>query len=239
MPLSLLNYVAQSESSQSDLLIEVKADELPLGYLEDESSQFYHKPDWKRNIVRMEAWERIDTTESTTEYSWSLCEEETTAEQAIEPESSMACGDFRRLMEVVGTFTRFMELPTELRTRVYELVLKFEKSIIPHLCDATNKHSTKFSDGIDGAKKYTMSSNQWWFHDNMHFEPQFGTESNRFLQGHWEGRKGHNEVWRRLAIMRSSRLIREEAYPSSTASTPSNITVAQGILRDARQSLSI
>jgi 2EXR family len=99
----------------------------------------------------------------------------------------VACVNFRRLVEVVGTFTRFMELPTELRTHVYEFALKFEKSIIPHLCDTTNKQSTKFPDGIDGAKKYTMSSsNQWRFHDdnNMHFEPRFGTEFNRFLQGH-------------------------------------------------------
>jgi len=76
------------------------------------------------------------------------------AEQAIEPESSVACGNFRRLVEVVGTFTRFMELPTELRTRVYEFVLKFEKPIILHLCDTTNKQPTKLSDDIDGAKKY-------------------------------------------------------------------------------------
>ena len=47
----------------------------------------------------------------------------------------------------------------------------------------------------------------------MHFEPQFGTEFNRFLQRHWEGRTGHNEVWRRLATTRSSRLIREESLP--------------------------
>ena len=45
VPLSLLNYVAQSESSQSDSPIELKAGELPLGYLEDKSSQIYHKPD--------------------------------------------------------------------------------------------------------------------------------------------------------------------------------------------------
>ena len=57
-------------------------------------------------------------------------------------------------------FTRFMELPTELHTRVYEFALKSEKPVIPHLCDATNKHSTKFSDGIDGAKKYAMSSSK-------------------------------------------------------------------------------
>jgi hypothetical protein len=81
-----------------------------------------------------------------------------------------------------------MELPTELRTHVYEFVLKIEKSIIPHLCDTTNKQSTKLFDGIDGAKKFTMtSSNQWRFRDdnnNMHCVPQFGTEFNRFLQGH-------------------------------------------------------
>jgi hypothetical protein len=187
VPLSLLNYVAQSESSQSDSPIELKADGLLLGDLEDKSSRFYHKPDWKRN---MSGWRRrrgLYTIESTTEYPWNLDEEEIMAEQAIEPESSVACGNFRRLVEVVGTFTRFMELPTELRTRVYEFVLKFEKPIMPHLCGTTNKLSTKFSDGIDGAKKYTMSSsNQWRFRDdnNMHFEPQFGTEFNRFLQGH-------------------------------------------------------
>ena len=137
----------------------------------------------------MSGWRRrrgLYTIESTTEYPWSLDGKEIMAEQAIEPESSVACGNFRRLVEVVGTFTRFMELPTELRTRVYEFVLKFGKSIIPHLCDITNKQSTKFSDGIDGAKKYTMSSNRWRFHDdnNMHFKPRFGTEFNRFLQGY-------------------------------------------------------
>ena len=187
MPLSLLNYAAQSESSWSNSPIELKVDGLLLGYLEDKSSRFYHKPDWKRNMSEWRRRRGLYTIESTTEYPWSLDEEEIMVEPAIAPENSVACGNFRRLVEAIGTFTRFMELPTELRTRVYEFVLKFEKSIIPHLCDTTNKQSTKFSDGIDGAKKYTMSSsNQWRFHDdnNMHFEPQSGTEFNRFLQGH-------------------------------------------------------
>ena len=90
-------------------------------------------------------------------------------------------GGGRGIYKIHGT-------PNRAAHRVYEFILKFENSIIPHLCDTTNKQSTKLSDGIDGAKKYTMtSSNQWRFRDdnnNMHFEPQFGTEFNRFLQGH-------------------------------------------------------
>ena len=91
--------------------------------------------------------------------------------------------ELQKIGGAAGTFTIFMKLPTELRTRVYEFVLKFEKPIIPHLCDAANKQSTKFFDSIDGVKKYTMSSpNQWRFHDNnMHFEPRLGTEFNGFL----------------------------------------------------------
>lgn len=68
MSLRLLNYVARSESSRSASPIELKADGPLLGYLEDKSSRFYHKPDWKRN---MSGWRRrrgLYTIESTTEY---------------------------------------------------------------------------------------------------------------------------------------------------------------------------
>ena len=40
VPLSLLSYVAQSGSSRSDSLVELRAEELLLGYLEDKSPHF-------------------------------------------------------------------------------------------------------------------------------------------------------------------------------------------------------
>lgn len=108
-------------------------------------------------------------------------------------------------MKAARKFTIFMELPPELRTRVYEFVLDFERPIAPHLCGDAAKQS------IICFWKYRRSPvERLRFHDDnsIHFGPfENGTGELR------QERMGHDEVWRRLAITRSSRGIREESLP--------------------------
>jgi hypothetical protein len=87
-----------------------------------------------------------------------------------------------------ATFPRFMELPPELRLRVYELVLRFDEPIRPHKC--VHGHQ-----GI-GIPKLSGPTT-WVFHDE-----------NRHRAG-----GGHNEIHKTLAITKTCKEVREESLP--------------------------
>ncbi|KAF2447773.1 hypothetical protein P171DRAFT_470957 [Karstenula rhodostoma CBS 690.94] len=93
------------------------------------------------------------------------------------------CYDAEKSLCDGPTFHKFMELPRELRERVYEFVLKSNKSIAPHLCDA----------GRPAHKGKANCGKAIRFHD--------------------DNQANHNAICKMLTITRVSKQVRQESLP--------------------------
>jgi hypothetical protein len=111
-----------------------------------------------------------------------------------------------RLLEpYITEFPKFMELPTEVRERVYHFVLRSDRSIAPHLCDDFHSEATRKLH----AYTPTFFSGQFAHTDSRH-----GDAYIRFHDDNEPERYGsHSATYNRMAITRVSRAVRRESLP--------------------------
>ena len=149
------------------------------------------------------------------------------------------CGNFRRLVEVVGAFTRFMELPTERRIVSTSLFWNSKSQLSRTsaiLRISSQLNSLMALTGLRNIQCLLQISGG--FTTTTTCTSNLDSEQNS-IGFYKEIRTGHNEVWRRLAITRSSRLIRKESLPVFYSINNFEYSRDTVILRSARQSLLI
>ncbi|KAL1599678.1 hypothetical protein SLS60_007481 [Paraconiothyrium brasiliense] len=95
------------------------------------------------------------------------------------------------------SFHRFLDLPKELRERIYQIVLQSNKPIAPHLCDADRP--TRKANGKANSKAIR-------FHDDDKVERSA-------IRFHDDNQAEHNAIYKTLTVTRVSRQVRAESLP--------------------------
>lgn len=93
------------------------------------------------------------------------------------------CYDTEKSFCPTPSFPKFMELPRELRERVYSHALQSDRSIAPHLCNEGRP------------------------------APEGKAEDGKAIRFHDENQTAHNATCKLLTLTRVSRLVREESLP--------------------------